>query len=227
MFEMRERENSRDPIAQIDYANFEETFKPTVTDSTAFSMAVHADLEAVKYDIENGEHSLRGFFTEVNFARINKKGEVGDEAALALEEHFQILLASEMSHQAKGRYTVGLEVQTAAKKRRDIECSVKGWRASIEIKMSERWTLQQYVEALEEQLVKQYMINNNAQTGFLVIVQQRDRKWKTLDGKGMLDFNGVIEFLQRRVLALLETNSQYYLRVIGINALTRADFRKS
>lgn len=227
MFEMREREHYRDPVSQSAYANFELTLKPTITASVAFSMAVHADLEAVKYDIEKGEHSLRCFFSEVDFARISKDDEEGTKAALALEEHFQILLASEMRHQARGRYTVGLEVQTAEKKRRDIECSVEEWRASIEIKMSERWTLQDYVVALEDQLVKQYMRNRNANTGFLVIVLQKNRRWNALKGKGKLDFDGVIKFLQQRALEIFELNPQYYLRVIGIDAVAPADFRKS
>ncbi|MDR9837647.1 hypothetical protein [Herbaspirillum huttiense] len=226
MFEMRERELSREPVRQIEYSKFEENFQPTVTGSVAFSMAVHTDLETVKYDIEKGEHSLRSFFSEVDFRRLNVKGSEGEKAALALEEHFQILLASEMSHHAKGRYSVGLEVQTAEKKRRDVQCSKQSWRASIEVKMSERWSLRQYLEALDKQLVGQYMQNYDANTGFLVIVLQKERVWKALDGRTELDFEEVIRVLQERALELFEKNPEYYLRVIGINAIPPSDFRK-
>lgn len=43
---------------------------------------------------------------------------------------------------------------------------------SIELKMSMRCTLDQYIEALEKQLVGQYMRHRKATTVFLVIVLQ-------------------------------------------------------
>ena len=48
--------------------------------------------------------------------------------------------------------------------------------------MSMRWTMDKYVEALEKQLVGQYMRHRKATTGFLVIVlQEKGRTWNDSD----------------------------------------------
>lgn len=108
-FELRERQLTRKPLAQVNYPKFEENFHGDVTGTISFAMAVHADLRAVQYDVERGEHSLRSFFSEVDFTRVNKKGEDGEKAGLALEAHFQKLLASELNHHARARYSVTVE----------------------------------------------------------------------------------------------------------------------
>ncbi|RQO61165.1 hypothetical protein DBR47_07980 [Paucibacter sp. KBW04] len=225
-FELRERQLTREPLAQVNYAKFEENFRGDVTGTTAFAMAVHADLRAVQYDVERGEHSLRSFFSEVDFTRVNKKGEEGKKAGLALEAHFQKLLASELNHHARARYSVTVESHTAEAKRRDILCSKDEWRASIELKMSERWTLADYLVALESQLVGQYMRHRKATTGFLVLVlQTKGRLWTIPGSKKQLNFQQVLAILTDKAQQLEARDRTLYLRVIGIDATTPEDFR--
>ncbi|PND40387.1 hypothetical protein C1O66_03155 [Paucibacter aquatile] len=225
-FELRERQLTREPLAQVNYPKFEENFRGDVTDTTAFAMAVHADLRAVQYDVERGEHSLRSFFSEVNFTRVNKKGQEGEKAGLALEAHFQKLLASELNHHARARYSVTVESHTAEAKRRDILCSKDEWRASIELKMSERWTLDDYLVALERQLVGQYMRHRKATTGFLVLVlQTKGREWTDPATKKKLNFQQVLAILTDKAQQLEAKDRARYLRVIGIDATTPEDFR--
>jgi hypothetical protein len=225
-FELRERQFTREPLAQVKYAKFEEDFRRDVTGTTSFAMAVHADLRAVQYDIEHGEHSLRSFFSEVDFRRVNKKGAEGEKAALALEVHFQRLLASELNHHARARYSVTVESQTAEAKRRDILCSKDEWRASIELKMSARWDLTDYLVALEDQLVGQYMRNNKATTGFLVVVlQAKGRQWTDPKTRKKLNFQQVLAILSAKAQELEGRDRTRYLRVIGIDATMPDDFR--
>lgn len=225
-FELRERQLTRKPLAQINYPKFEQNFHGDVTGTTSFAMAVHADLRAVQYDVERGEHSLRSFFSEVNFTRINKRGEEGEKAGLALEAHFQKLLASELNHHARARYSVTVESHTAEAKRRDILCSKDDWRASIELKMSERWTLPDYLVALESQLVGQYMRNRKATTGFLVLVlQTKEREWTDPTTKKKLNFQQVLAILTDKAQQLEAKDRTRYLRVIGIDATMPEDFR--
>lgn len=106
-------QDTREPLAQVRYDQFGRDFRGDVTGTTSFAMAVHADVRAVQYDIERGEHSLRSFFSEVDFKRINKPGAVGEKAGLALEINFQRMLASELNHHAPGRYSVAVEPHTA------------------------------------------------------------------------------------------------------------------
>ncbi|MBK0115441.1 MULTISPECIES: hypothetical protein [unclassified Delftia] len=225
-FELRERQFTREPLPQVKYAKFEEDFRGEVTGTTSLAMAVHADLRAVKYDVERGEHSLRSFFSQVDFMRVSKKGTEGEKAGLALEALFQRLLASELNHHARTRYSVTVESQTAEAKRRDILCSKDDWRASIELKMSARWNLTDYVAALEDQLVGQYMRHNKATTGFLVVVlQTKSRQWIDPKTKKKLNFQEVLAILSAKAQELETKDRTRYLRVIGIDATTPDDFR--
>lgn len=226
-FEMREAEASRPAIHQQKYSQFEEEFQDDVTSFTAFAMAVHTDLLAIKYDIEQGEHSLRRFFTGVAFKSASKEGAEADAAGLALEADFQRLLASELNHHANRRYSVTVESHTAESKRRDVLCSKDEWRASIELKMSMRWTLEHYLEALEKQLVGQYMRHRHATVGFLVLVlQEKGRKWKNPATGAWVDFEGVLAILGEKARELATKDRTRYLRVIGIDATTPEDFRE-
>jgi len=225
-FELRERQFTRAPLPQVKYTKFEKDFRGDVTGTTSFAMAVHSDLRAVKYDVERGEHSLRSFFSGVDFTRVNRKGAEGEKAGLALEAHFQKLLASELNHHARARYSVTVEPQTAEAKRRDIQCSKGDWRASIELKMSARWDLSDYLIALEDQLVGQYMRHNKATAGFLVVVlQTKDRQWTDPETKKKLNFPQVLAILSAKAQELEEKDRTRYLRVIGIDATTPGDFR--
>jgi hypothetical protein len=121
-FEMREAQFSRPALAQQRYNDFERDFTADVTDTMSFAMRVHSDLLAVKYDIERGEYSLRRFFTEVALTKHPKTKAEGEKEGLALEVDFQSLLASELHHHSKGRYSVTVEPHTAESKRRDVLC---------------------------------------------------------------------------------------------------------
>jgi hypothetical protein len=226
-FELRERQLTRKPLPQTKYDQFEKDFRAEVTDSLSFAMSVHSDLQAMKYDIERGEHSLRSFFSEIDFARVLKPGDQGAKAGIALEANFQRLLASELNHHARGRYSVSVESETAESKRRDVLCSRNDWRASIELKMSERWTVEDYIEALEYQLVGQYMRHRSATTGFLVLVlQTKGRRWTTPSTGSKIGFGEVLEILSAKAQELEAKDRSRYLRVIGIDATDPEDFRK-
>lgn len=225
-FEMREAQFARPPLAQQRYNDFERDFTADVTDTTSFAMRVHSDLLAVRYDIERGEYSLRRFFTEVALKKRPKNEAEGEKEGLALEADFQCLLASELHHHSKGRYSVTVEPHTAESKRRDVLCSKGNMFVSIELKMSMRWTLDQYVEALEKQLVGQYMRHRKATTGFLVIVlQEEGRTWNDSKTGGRVDFKGLLALLSEKALRLEARDRSRYLRVIGIDATKPENFR--
>jgi hypothetical protein len=105
-FGMREAQFARSPLAQLKYNDFERNFTGEVTDTTSFAMKVESDLLAVKYDLEQGEYSLRRFFTEVAMKKPLKSKAEGGKEGVALEADFQSLLASELHHHSKGLYTV-------------------------------------------------------------------------------------------------------------------------
>ena len=98
--------------------------------------------------------------------------------------------------------------------------------ASIELKMSMRWTLERYEEALEKQLVGQYMRHRKATTGFLIIVlQEEGRTWNDPKTGRKVDFKGLLATLSEKALRLESRNRRRYLRVIGIDATKPKNFR--
>jgi hypothetical protein len=220
-FEMREEEAYVTPVKQQNYAKFERDFSPPVTSYLQFAQAVHNDLLTVKRDIEHGEFSLRRFFNQVVMEHIKT-----DTEGLALEEDFQALLGSELNHASSGRYGVTLEPILPAATRRDVLCQVGDMRATVELKMSERWTVSDYIVALTEQLKGQYMQASDSKIGFFVVVLQRRRTWDNPKG-GKVDFAGLIDLLKAKALELQAAELALFLRIVGIDATPHADFRKS
>jgi hypothetical protein len=220
-FQMREAEAYVAPVAQQNYAKFERDFSPPVTSYTQFAQAVHNDLLTVKRGIEHGEFSLRRFFNQVVMEHIKT-----DTEGLALEEDFQALLGSELNHASSGRYGVTLEPILPAATRRDVLCQVGDMRATVELKMSERWTVADYLVALAEQLKGQYMQASDSKIGIFVVVLQRHRKWDNPTG-GEVDFAGLIGLLEAKALELQAADPALFLRIVGIDAAPQADFRKS
>jgi hypothetical protein len=99
-------------------------------------------------------------------------------------------------------------------------------RATIELKMSERWTAADYLVALAEQLKGQYMQASDSKIGFFVVVLQRHRTWDNPTG-GKVDFAGLIGLLEAKALELQAADPALFLRIVGIDAAPQADFRKS
>lgn len=221
-FQMREEEAYVAPVAQLDYPKFERDFAPPLTGFMHFAHAVHNDLLAVKHNIEQGEFSLRRFFSGVVMKHIRT-----DTEGLALEDDFQALLGSELNYASSGRYGVTLEPILPEATRRDVLCQRGELRATVELKMSERWTVPQYLTALAEQLKGQYMQAPNSKIGFFVVVlQRRNRMWDNPAG-GEVDFAGLIGLLERKALELQAADSTLFLRIIGIDAAPQDKFRRS
>jgi hypothetical protein len=219
-WQMQENRFAPVPLRQVDYGRFENDLTGSLTSYQAFARAVHSDLLEVKYQIEHGEFSLRRFFNAVRY-------ETDKTAAgrLALEEDFQALLGSEMNHAARQRYTVTIESRLPEATRRDLLCRKESFYASVELKLSQRWTLDDYLESLEHQLVGQYMRARNSRIGFFVIVLQRKRIWVDKQSGASLQFDEVIARLQVRATQLTDRDSTLDLRVIGVDATARENFQ--
>lgn len=218
-FNMREDEAATPPLAQQNYDKFEHDFAPPVTDYVSFAQTVHNDLLAVKRSVEQGEFSLRKFFNSIPFEHVKT-----DTEGLALEEDFQALLGSELNHASVGRYGVTLEPILPDSTRRDVLCQIGDLRATVELKMSIRWTLEDYLVALEHQLKGQYMQSTNSKIGFFVVVLQKKRRWNMPSG-GTVNFHGLLDILGTKARELQTADSGLFLRVVGIDATAKEDFR--
>jgi hypothetical protein len=210
-FDMQERRYGPAILSPPAFEDFEKSLSLPFADDRGFAVAIHRDLFAVKYQVERGEFSPRRFFSKVSYQNIRSSKE-----RLALERDFQRLLGREMEFASNGRYSVFMEPVLPEDTRRDIALARGSLRGSIELKMSLRWSIAHYEEALEDQLVGKYMRNRNANIGFLVIVLQQPRTWRQ-HGK-TVTFDQLLNQLTRRASVIMQSHSGMYLRVIGIDA---------
>ena len=90
--------------------------------------------------------------------------------------------------------------------------------------MSIRWTLEDYLVALEHQLKGQYMQSANSKIGFFVVVLQKQRRWNLSSG-GTVDFSGLLDILAEKARDFQTADTALFLRVVGINATPKEDFR--
>lgn len=210
-FDMQERRYGPAILSPSTFADFERNLSLPFTDDRGFAAAIHGDLLSVKYQVEYGEFSQRRFFSQISYESTARA-----KGRLALERDFQGLLGREMECASRGRYSVFSEPVLPEGTRRDLAVAQGDLRGSIELKMSMRWSIADYEEALEGQLVGKYMRSQNANTGFLVIVLQQLRTWRQ-HGK-VVTFDQLITHLAGRASTIMQSRSGLYLRVIGISA---------
>lgn len=174
------------------------------TDLELFSL-VNNHLLSIKWAVEQSDNSLR-----------NEVHENYDENDLRSWLQRKLLVL------ANDRYSAPQEVEIDLKERPDILIEhPKINPVSIEIKLAERWTLQELVERLENQLIGQYLRAYNSRCGFFFlgyIDKNRKQHWEDPITKANLTFVQVIERLEVKALELLQKNAKVdRLEVVSIN----------
>ena len=203
----------RPPMSERAYLQFERDLQPVATTQEAFAQEIANDILEIKENIEKGEFSPRRFLS-------TWFQDLSADEIRAREDDFQLFLAGQLERLGHRRYSVSREPQLAEATRRDIliSHSPEGWNATLELKVSlGNWRLTDYRRALEYQLVGQYMRARNAKIGFLVLLLQKDRRWKGPEGK-YLTFPELLELLQSDAQVLQAADPSLRLQVIGIDA---------
>lgn len=135
------------------------------------------------------------------------------------EVEFQVFLRAQMKARAQGRYSIAREDELADGTRPDLRVSFGDLGpVNIEIKIAELWSLTELEKALADQLVGQYMKDNKARHGVLLLVAARERKgWCLLPDK-IDKFSGLLLHLENKATALRAARPEIEgLRVIGID----------
>ena len=109
-------------------------------------------------------------------------------------------IARELSHAAKGLYTVDQESVTADEKETDIRLRsvVSEHEAVIELKLADnhKWTACDLRKTIHDQLVRKYMAAETSKSGCLLITLARDRKWKHPDGGTFIGVDELMSLLR-------------------------------
>lgn len=165
---------------------------------------VLARLESIKDGVEAGPFSDRVLF----------------ESGMA-EKKLQLWLAARLDETC-GRhgFRVSREDEVDAGKKPDVHVHHAKGTVCLEIKPldKKRSTHQKLEEALENQLIDQYMGGRNSHHGILVLLLLENRRWK-LPGKSRADFRALLAFLQTYANTLKATRPDDVegLKVVGID----------
>lgn len=137
-----------------------------------------------------------------------------------LEERAQNLLAHELDTRRRGQYTVVREAEVADKLRTDIRllnprCDGP---VTIEIKIAERWKLDQLRDALKRQLVGTYMRAHDSRFGIFLVCSSGPPLHEVHGSKDGVPLDQVLATLRAEAELLRQSNSAIRgLEVVGID----------
>lgn len=145
-------------------------------------------LKDLNYDLSNSDFSTGAFL-----------------AALPHETDDQIWIAEGLRSKQGRNYSVERESELIEGKKPDIrfEAKASDARVQLEIKVANDWTLTELEEALQVQLIEQYLRDRRNYYGILLLVlkARRARGWKSGDGS-YWDFDQVVQHLRQMARAI-------------------------
>lgn len=130
-------------------------------------------------------------------------------------------IARELSHLAKGLYTVDQEAVTAEEKETDIRLrsTISNHEAIIELKLADNRTATDLKDTIYNQLVKKYMAPENSRSGCLLITLAKDRKWEHPLTKNRIDLDELRTLLKeeaKRVMSEMAGTVSLLVHIIDL-----------
>lgn len=113
------------------------------------------------------------------------------------ETEMQPLLARKMLDSARGHYQVVREDELADKKETDIRLLAgSAGRSVIEVKIGDNWSIKEFEDAIETQLVRQYLRHNDCTAGVLLVTYAGRKGFQNTETNQPMTFDEVIQHLQ-------------------------------
>jgi hypothetical protein len=158
-------------------------------------------LADIKHSVETSENSRRD--------------ELSSDAP---EKKLRRWIALKLQDRSRDKYVVPEEAVVDLDQRPDIRVAnpVAGV-VSIEVKWAHSWTLPVLLERLENQLVGQYLRAKDARFGIYAIGMIQNHRWENPETSKLIQFEEVVEILQRRARVLEEGQDVLGVTVIGID----------
>lgn len=147
-------------------------------------------------------------------------------ASVASEGHVRTYIGNSLRNLARGRYGVPQEEELADAKRPDLRFHGIAFDAPVpvELKLADNWSGPQLFERLETQLCGDYLRDSRSTCGvFLLVYRGKQKSWHLPDAAGVVDFDGLVEALHERWVALAPSFPNVDdILVIGIDLTKRA-----
>jgi hypothetical protein len=130
---------------------------------------------------------------------------------------FRRWLQRRLNDRSRGRYLIPQEWEIDGGERPDLRLSVPGIApVSLELKIAEKWTLQQLLDGLEIQLVGRYMRDVRARYGIYVLgLFAAKRTWRAADGITRLAIGEVVQRLREQANEIIKTRGD----VLGLEVV--------
>lgn len=165
-------------------------------------------LEALKYDLENGDSSIASILQAVD-----------------RETEFRKFIGGWCRDHAAGRYIIPQEEELADAKRPDLRFFGIGFDAPVpaELKLADKWTGPHLFERLEIQLCGDYLRDVRSSRGVFVLVYLGTKSyWDLPDGRRADTFGMLVDELQRHwTLISNDYPGVEDIRAIGIDLTLR------
>ncbi len=169
------------------FTAFESRYERPPQNSAELAQVMADRLSDLDYDLHhhdfNDRHVLRGITTE---------------------PEMQPVLARKLDDAARNAYRVSREEEVADKKETDVRLAATAFngRAVIEIKIGDKWSVRQLEDALETQLLGQYLRHQNCSVGCLLVTYAGRKGFEDPNSGASLSFEQVIERLSQRAAEL-------------------------
>lgn len=201
------------PWADDDVATFNDEVERMPASEVELYTIARARLDDLKLELEDGDES------EASLLR-----KVSDELEL------RRVIARRLRQAARDRYTTASEEELADESRTDIRLHNPRVprRVPIELKIAEKWSAVALRERLENQLIKQYLLESRL--GIFLLVRrggESDRMTWSLPRHPKAHFDELVDWLNMEAALLLKQHPQLLgLSVIGID-LTKRETKRT
>ena len=142
-------------------------------------------------------------------------------ASITDENVMQRTLARRLKDRANHAYKIDREAEVTNARKTDVRLrSVCGdQQAVIELKLANNgWSMRDLLNALERQLVGQYLQHDDCKAGCLLITIAKDRTWEHPETRACLEFPEMITLLRKRAAEIAEElGHAARIGVIGID----------
>ncbi len=136
------------------------------------------------------------------------------------EDEMQRILSLILEEKGNLVYSVVREDESADAKRTDIRLlsCLTADRAVIEVKIAEKWSMKDFIRALEFQLLGQYLRHATCKSGFLLLTYRGPKTWKHPQTMKRLEFSDVITELSLHASELeKKAERSVKLGIIGLD----------
>ncbi|NJS14374.1 MAG: hypothetical protein HC788_06800 [Sphingopyxis sp.] len=187
------------PITAVQSIDRKDAFQPV--DDATLLRAMLTRLEAFKHELLHAEDS-----PVAALQRLDKETEL------------RRFIANWLRNSDRGTFTFTQEAVVIEEKRTDIRFQPQTMDAygTVELKL-QTWSVRDLEDALQKQLVGQYLRHVRCRAGILLICQAEPKKWRLPSTNALVGLKDVVSHLSEMAKSMMTRRPELQIAVIGID----------